>query len=902
MKHIRKNPEKYSSLRQKSTLLAVVLTLLFSALTVFCSSLLLQYRISIQQRKAENISLGVSAQRFRSLLDMFSSTADAACQLSYYEELATGGPLNPYDQSWAAAQYNRNLAPYVSQMKGVATVITTFPEASATTQVNDVTSQPSGSTRLLYQKYRSYEDLLQILALPAPEFLELPAITAVEGNSDIAMAVTISRESTDGSGKPVYFSMLLYHSYADTLTDGQFLIGIRSKKASVSFFEEQQTENHHVFTQSHASCEQELLPEGLTLTGYFPKNVPKLILFSPAMLLVIAIGTLTSGLMVWHFIGKRTQEFHELAARMSAGKDCKEIKLDGFRRHHLTFRHLLLLLLMVSALGSVSFCTSAFYLENRQLYNHYVQSVYQTAFNHVQNTVDSLLASCMESTKQLAINQKIQLLYEKKRDTESDEVLWNVQAGLGLPVSVCNNVALYSLQREFLASSVYGEHFLEMTSVQNSLRAFPSLQGRQSWYVYDDGTARIRIVILPAGIYSNVSGYGQILGYLLADYDMSTLRQLLDSASEEGCLYLIADSKGNTVLSTFPTEPQLPSPASPSTLPADSDRQLTIEGTLENDWQLISVVPGSLIRSQLHVLLLSFLFLMLLLYGILSSVCVAAEKNLTNALLALEQAMIQTGLKQKLVSYQPSHGHPDEVRLLGEQFNNIIFQVEEANRKALEAEKQSREFEINMLQSQINPHFLYNTLRTVQALILNQDSRSVEVIDRLIIFFRTSSHIESSVISLEAECRQVMSYLEIQQVRFADRFTFTCDIPQQLLHCKVISFCLQPLVENAFKHGIAHILSGGRLCLRAYQQGETLCITISDNGIGVTQEQLRQLNEKLAYAKYDSHIGILNVHQRIQLAFGPDYGLSIASCEGFQVTLTFPTGQEPSVRPSAGES
>lgn len=234
-----------------------------------------------------------------------------------------------------------------------------------------------------------------------------------------------------------------------------------------------------------------------------------------------------------------------------------------------------------------------------------------------------------------------------------------------------------------------------------------------------------------------------------------------------------------------------------------------------------------------------------------------------------------------------------EVKELSTSLNTMIDKIEELLEEVRTEQTNLREAELELLQSQINPHFLYNTLDTIVWLAESDDQKMVvSMVESLSDFFRISLNKGRDIIPLEEEIRHVTSYLEIQQIRYRDILTYEIEMDESLKNLEIPKITLQPLVENALYHGIKNKRGLGKIIIRTIKQGENAIIEVSDNGIGMTEEQLQNVKNTLANPEPDSResYGLYNVNERIRLRFGDAYGLSFQSVykEGTTVRILIP--------------
>ena len=188
--------------------------------------------------------------------------------------------------------------------------------------------------------------------------------------------------------------------------------------------------------------------------------------------------------------------------------------------------------------------------------------------------------------------------------------------------------------------------------------------------------------------------------------------------------------------------------------------------------------------------------------------------------------------------------------------------------------------ELQLIQAQVSPHFLYNTLDTIVWLIEGgQDEDALNMITSLSVFFRTSLSKGKDIITLEEEERHTLSYLEIQQFRYRDILDFEIQIPESLKQLLVPKLTLQPLAENALYHGIKNKRGKGKILIEGIDLGEDLILRVTDTGQGMTKERLKEVQTAIKTGARKG-FGLAAVSERIHLYYGSGYGLKISSKEG----------------------
>lgn len=234
-----------------------------------------------------------------------------------------------------------------------------------------------------------------------------------------------------------------------------------------------------------------------------------------------------------------------------------------------------------------------------------------------------------------------------------------------------------------------------------------------------------------------------------------------------------------------------------------------------------------------------------------------------------------------------------EARMLSDSLNAMIDKINELLDQVTTEQIRLRKAEFELLQAQINPHFLYNTLDTIVWLAEAGDQkRVVSMVGNLSDFFRTSLNQGKDIISIREELAHVRSYLEIQQVRYQDILRYEITVPEDLYEYKIPKITIQPLVENALYHGIKNKRGQGTITVTGKSKENGFVLYVRDNGIGMTQERLKEVRagiQKLSYTGKEIY-GLYNVNERIRLNFGETYGISIESTygEGTCVSISLP--------------
>ena len=228
----------------------------------------------------------------------------------------------------------------------------------------------------------------------------------------------------------------------------------------------------------------------------------------------------------------------------------------------------------------------------------------------------------------------------------------------------------------------------------------------------------------------------------------------------------------------------------------------------------------------------------------------------------------------------------DETGELGKCIDQMLLHIRQLIQEKYQYSLREKEMQIHTLQSQINPHFLYNTLETISSIAENEGIEQVsDIALSMADLYRYSISSSDELVPISDELTHIRNYLDIMQVRYGERICPHFHIDEEAARCRIMKLTLQPLVENAIYHGLEAKRSQGNLDVTVCAKGDFVLVTVEDDGTGMNAGQLDALREKLSPGDVDSyksngHIGIVNVYQRLRLRFGDDCAMLLESEEG----------------------
>ena len=316
----------------------------------------------------------------------------------------------------------------------------------------------------------------------------------------------------------------------------------------------------------------------------------------------------------------------------------------------------------------------------------------------------------------------------------------------------------------------------------------------------------------------------------------------------------------------------------------------------EPDWFMVTVIPrGPLIDIGNRI---AILFLLICLFSVLIAIIISLfqSRSIISRLhnLTSQMSKVRTEYPKPL----PDPRSQDEVGELITTYNYMTNRMDELTKKQQQTAEDLRMSEFNALQAQINPHFLYNMMDVINWMVLqNKPEEASTVIQQLAYFYKLTLSHHKNIGTINEEFEHVDIYTKLQNLRFPNSIDFVIDMPDELTNYQIPKLTLQPIVENSIIHGIMEKpTKKGTIVITGWEENDDICILVSDDGIGIPEDILnRILTTDSHSSSRGSNIAIYNIHNRLQLLYGEEYGLSYASTEGAgcEVTIRIPKCTEP---------
>ena len=422
--------------------------------------------------------------------------------------------------------------------------------------------------------------------------------------------------------------------------------------------------------------------------------------------------------------------------------------------------------------------------------------------------------------------------------------------------------------------------------------------------LFDDPSYRYYWVVSLSRTVELTRNGNSMLGVLLVDMNYSSIEQLLEKANTDTSgeyVYLMAPDgeiiyhpKQNLIHMGLYEENNTEAAGYEDTTVKENfhgeKRLVTVKTISYTGWKLISVVPmksfsmGMTGMRNLVVLLVA-----------LTVLAVVILNQMVSARISKPLRRLNDSVKE----WEAGNMNPDiyiggsmEVEHLGKTLLSTVAQIRQLMDDIVVEQEEKRKSELDALQSQINPHFLYNTLDSIVWMITGERyDDAVFMITQLASLFRISLSKGKTVIKIEDEVKHARNYMNIQKIRYKNSFEVDFQIEEDILDGCIVKLVLQPLLENAIYYGMEFMDGEGEIHVRGYRKDKDVYLEVEDNGLGMPEEEAAELlNGKERPHKHGSGVGLVNVHSRLKLRFGEAYGLVIHSCpdEGMMVQIHIP--------------
>lgn len=547
------------------------------------------------------------------------------------------------------------------------------------------------------------------------------------------------------------------------------------------------------------------------------------------------------------------------------------------------------------------------------LYHRFKQTMDKTTVSNTSTTVENTVerinskildirhifnAACYNVIQEYDISsqefdQQFSLLYEINSDKLQSIALYRNDGTLiaSEPVSV-------EKENADVRSQDWYSHAKE--DIENIHFSMPHTQN-----LFQDGTFRYyRVISVSQSVEINDGGKSES-GVLLIDMKCAVVEDVLKQINEsaDGIYYYMCNREGGILyhprkseisrgLFTEDSEQAAGYADGVYTISSDSGRNQVVVGSIAyTGWKVIGVIPKNRETTIGYDLRYYILLTVIVLLMMLLACNRVIARKISNPIRILDESVkaYEAGGRQDIYI-----GGSSEIRHLGRSVRKSYAQIEKLMEEIICQQNERRKSELAALQSQINPHFLYNTLESITWMVeAHKNDEAVFMISKLAKLLRISLSKGKTIISIADELQHSRSYMDIQLARYKERFKTEFLIDGEIENYCIVKLVIQPILENAIYYGVGNMEAdeGGKITVRGEKIGDDIYISIEDNGMGMREDVLENIltnNDKVP--KHGSGVGVINVHSRIRLLFGEKYGLQVYSepDEGTKVVIHIP--------------
>ncbi|MGG1513823.1 sensor histidine kinase [Paenibacillus oryzisoli] len=890
------------SLAKKIVLFGIIFSMISITLTTLTCYLVTNRLILFQFERVNEIATGAAVEKANTYLGEIATIVSLSMKNEYFDKIMDSGEADPYVLIKAQKDYEEFLNNLILTNDKVDSVIVTDLNRG-------IFLKASNSVGKSYEKYgtAAFYDNLKKPALESPEsqfFLD---------------------RYQEGTYERLAIISPIFEPYSNTIK--AYMVVVLSSK----LIEEMQFAGNGIFMTDHAgnsaevanpaqagelaelkySFKNSLNYAGWTITNTFTFDKLQRSINSN-LRLNIGIGALCLliSFVILAITGRKIvkpikQMEEQIGSLHHSDIENKPLALS---KRKMSFKLTLLILYSSVVAVPAVLITGSSYFSAKTTVESKVGSVFEYSAQILYQQMDFVYNNYRRMTIETSsFNEKVQKLLDASvavnNDQEIRDEMNNIILSRNLFDKGISNITMYNADERLVYSSTYGRPFMMRPDAKTDIDYVKTHFSTFLWRSYTDSPFNkkgIRIGMQIRGVADGIEA-GKLLGFILVDFNGEDIEKMLNVFFKYSYLDLyLVDSAGQDIFTDIgrnqktslleqlkENKPALDKNERLSFREGGNNYLLISKFFEENGWSLVFLLKD--FNESEYILFYSIIVLIgliLLSFGFSYGFSSIVSFNIS--------ALVKTvrNVKRGHLQARFKSNAQDEIYELGNSFNEMLERIDRlieekymSEVKMKDAELKAKEYELNLLQSQINPHFLYNTLKTAQYMAFAKDPRTEKMIKLLIALFKTSITRGEKVVKLSEEISHVKTYIEIQQMRFGSKIHAVFDVGDELLDIPVLKLTLQPIVENAIYHGLEVTDHGGTIAIEVRKAEGLLLVTIRDNGVGMSEVKLAEIKARLDGNKQGDSIGIINVHERIRLHFGPDYGITVESQLGGGTTV-----------------
>ncbi|MFC4776936.1 sensor histidine kinase [Paenibacillus sp. GCM10023252] len=575
-------------------------------------------------------------------------------------------------------------------------------------------------------------------------------------------------------------------------------------------------------------------------------------------------------------------------------------------RHSIRYRLMIYFLILV--LLPVSILTSIIYSRSAQTISENITTSIQNNLSLVEGNIVQKIEDMNTIASFIYLNPKLQNILSSGRPADDTAIinelsnLGNIMQDYDVPDEASPQIRpkLFILDRPEYYQKNFTDNIANMESIENTAW-FQSIPFRSDFtvigmYADEKPFSKVTALRYVKRLYALRHIQIPMAGLLTIDLNLDDINQILTSLkpSPNSTIYLL-DASNRIITGPANEDRQTQSiwRYISSNAPEWKDRMSlrTVIGGTEHlvsyrtieltGWKAISISPMQDLNGKLVAFRKVIIIMLVLCVLVATILSFLMTNDISSPIRKFVHSMSYT--KTGTLSEPIVYTRRDEFSFMFDHYNRMIRQLNELIQKLYVTEARKKKAELDALQAQINPHFLYNTLDSINWLAIDHQAPDIsKMVTALSDFFRLSLNKGKNIITVQEELRQAESYLIIQQIRSNNRISYYINVEEELLRCLTVKLLLQPLIENAILHGIEKRRGTGVIQITIHSlEPDKLTIEILDNGVGAEVDKLNeQLRSKPEEGAAVQSFGTRNVNDRIQMWFGEGYGLSYREHQG----------------------
>lgn len=532
-------------------------------------------------------------------------------------------------------------------------------------------------------------------------------------------------------------------------------------------------------------------------------------------------------------------------------------------------------------------------------------NIYKKSLEGEANTYTSQMIDQVWSNIDTLIQEKDNIMYYLSKEEVVEQFMEQKGPSKMVDIAVNEKMQIYKDRHSEIAGMLVVNQYGDYTS-NEMFRVSRDPLTKESWYTKAiRSPEKIQLISNPIGRnIKNKTNYQvnsvltlvkavvnpstkEVLGVILIDLKLDFIKNVIESIKigKSGFIFIM-DKDGDVVYSpvneiVYRIHPNWLAGEESSPIEKeinDSEFQFIYNTIPDIGWKIVGVFSldeTTKVISKVQIMTVVIAVITLIIASIVSFFFASTITKPVNKLKTL-----MGNVEEGRFDMRFNAKYNDEIGQLGSSYNKMIQEIERLIHLVYMEQKSKREAEFKILQAQIKPHFLYNTLDTIQWMADEyKANKIVEMVSALTNLFRIGLNKGDELITIEEEIKHVKSYLIIQMTRYESKLDYEVDVDETVKHYKVLKLILQPLVENAIYHGIRNKREKGKISINISKKEGTLLFTVKDTGIGIEKDILDQLNYSLNNmgSEHKKGFGLNNVNERIKLSYGDQYGLEVYS-------------------------